>query len=265
MSPVHIGFAAIAFSAAVGFFVRWTQMRFPRSAHVRATDAMLAIAGVGAMVGVVIVLDGLGVTWFREQPAWAYAAGAGCLLILWCLWESKPPPTARSTDEEHDDDLGAAPPARDSFMEDFLTGKVHLVLPPDPIQRDTWFKDAVFYVMNRRWPDDAEKPTMFESEGEITRAASALAELRQAAFDGKLKVWGKPTRKQMTMGGDTSSGIYHEVFPHHWEHHLVNTTEILLEPHQVYTTRAMMIDDESFCALRVSGYQVISLWRKPAA
>jgi hypothetical protein len=260
----------------MGNFVRWIAGVIRSSGWLLLRAVLLAAFGKAALTW----LDSLGIhpdAWMLrvmgfavttsslEAMSWLIAAGMALGVAIWWevadftqklrRWTGISDNPSKHDGTPHADMITAA---------DVQSGRFRLVLPPDPIQRDTWFKDAVFYAMNRRWPDDAEKATMFEPDGEITRAASALAELRQAAFDGKLKVWGKPTRKQMTLGGDTSSGIYHEIFPHHWEHHLVNTTEILLEPHQVYTTRAMMIDDESFCALKVSGYQVVDLWRKPA-
>jgi hypothetical protein len=114
--------------------------------------------------------------------------------------------------------------------------------------------------MHRRWPGEVDVARMFDTEGELTRANAVLAEMRQMALDGKMLVWGKPTRTHMTLGGDTSSGVYHNVPSSHWTDHIVNSSEIMLEPHQVYTTLGLKIDDRSFCALKVSRHQVETLW-----
>jgi hypothetical protein len=57
-----------------------------------------------------------------------------------------------------------------------------------------------------------------------------------------------------------SFGVFEEIERLHWKLYSIGPTEILLEPNQVYTTRALRFDNESFCALMVSAAQVELLW-----
>ena len=215
--------AIIALLALRGLCVgQWS--RILHSSNVFWARVWLTLGAACGFAAIEVALIDLGPDWFKQQPVWAYVLVLLLFALLWWV------------------EVG-----------DRQTANADTT-------RDTWFKHAVFFIMHRRWPADAEVESMFDTEGELTRANGVLAEMRQMALDGKMLVWGKPTRTHMTMGGDTSSGVYHNVPPSHWTDHIVDAPELILQPHQVYTTVGLKIDGASFCALKVSNHQVEMLW-----
>jgi hypothetical protein len=68
-------------------------MKFPQTAPVRATDAMLALSVFFASLATAVVFDGLGFEWLRAQPPWFYFAALVGLGVLAWLWSSGSPTT----------------------------------------------------------------------------------------------------------------------------------------------------------------------------
>jgi hypothetical protein len=144
-------------------------------------------------------------------------------------------------------------------------------------KRDTWYLDAVFYVANKRWPEAGERVLddrlstetpqahigSLKSRPEWAAAEKALAEMHQAAGDGRLAVWAKPnTRAVLRMDGTLEKEVLWEpVETSHWKTHRVYPNELLFAPQHVYTsTRVGGWDSVSCCALRVCKGQVERLW-----
>lgn len=148
--------------------------------------------------------------------------------------------------------------------------------------RDTWFQDAVFYVVNRRWPKDGETLTPKQQDGESFRewgarierqpdyplVGEALKVMRQAASDGDLSVWGRPNARKvysiiLEIVGDP---LFQKVARTHWKTHEVNSRDLRFSAEQVHSVPygAIGMDDGSVASLMVNRAQVERLWPPPA-
>jgi hypothetical protein len=58
-----------------------------------------------------------------------------------------------------------------------------------PQVRDTWLREAAFYIVHGRWLGEDERA--LGEDGQISQASNVLTEMRQLARDGVLTVWGK--------------------------------------------------------------------------
>lgn len=150
--------------------------------------------------------------------------------------------------------------------------------------RDTLLADGVFYLVKARWPKTDDKLITFEedeerrssvemarAEGtpEYTLLSERLQSLRQAAFDGKVTIWGVPhARNELTAGvfdEPSPAAIYKPIPKDHWEKFRVPPRLFLIyQPRKIHTSPPDdrdYIDVNSYCDLQVSKNQIELLAR----
>jgi hypothetical protein len=124
--------------------------------------------------------------------------------------------------------------------------------------RDIAFQDAVFFVAFGYWPD-ADRP-IFDGniqvpEGEDFRLVDALRELRQAAYDGRLQVWGKAWTS-----ASARDAIFQKIPRQHWEDHSVQYMDMIGTRETVCTSKGSLGGPGCWLSLMVSSNEVKTIW-----
>ena len=117
-----------------------------------------------------------------------------------------------------------------------------------PVERDAWLQDAVCYAVHRRWLGADEKA--FSTEAEMGKAGSIADEMRQLAFDGKFKVWGKAS----------FVGVYEPIPPEFWAHHQIDFMRLVGDEAQNVKTERTGRDYRIYRELMVSRAQTEAQW-----
>lgn len=119
-----------------------------------------------------------------------------------------------------------------------------------PTQRDTPLQHASFYIVSHRWPSPQEKPfteTLFGAD-----ISNALQELRQAALDGQLKIWGR-------LKHDT---VFAEVEPSFWKENDIDFLSAYMgqKTPDKPVSKSFEDGDGKYAEFQVSKTQVESIW-----
>lgn len=85
---------------------------------------------------------------------------------------------------------------------------------PEP---DTWYLDAIFYCVHKRWLGEAEQA--LNQPGQLDEAADFLTVFRQHARNGNIVVWGKIWE----------NSTWDPIPADYWAHHWVEPTELMRE------------------------------------
>lgn len=143
--------------------------------------------------------------------------------------------------------------------------------------RDKWFTEAVYYLVRGRWPAPTDRlfreMDVIESTGQyyedLRRSANydkmegAVQNLRQAARDGEIAVWGFLNAQAVFNSylEPDRNAVFEEIENTHWRSYRVNPEQLQFKPEQVYTSEHGngQLGDRSACALKVSRRQIEAL------
>lgn len=132
-------------------------------------------------------------------------------------------------------------------------------------QRNAWLSEAVFYGVRKRWPDpgeklfqgDLKKQELYETE-DGKSATTVLRNIRQAARDGGITIWGIEKPENLILGAsDWGLHTFEPIDSIHWKDYLIDPYLLNFGPHIIWTQRSDgELDDGSYCALMVNKPQV---------
>lgn len=146
-------------------------------------------------------------------------------------------------------------------------------------RRDKWLQDAVFRIINGRWPGTSEKslPQMRDNEStldwknrvratpEYSKVENALLQIRQAARDGSLTIWALHsalTAMDINLEVIDRQRLFEIVEPEHWSQYSINPEQMVFDKEQVHTLKGGWdpLDSGSVCSPMVSEAQIEQLW-----
>jgi hypothetical protein len=128
-----------------------------------------------------------------------------------------------------------------------------------PAKDNEWLKDAAFYMVRKRWPKEGEALFDDPPTGEAERTSAALQAFRQRAFDGDIKVWGRPRPRTPIVD---ENRVLEPIKSEQWAAYSIEATDLMKEdPREIGTIRVMFEhDDGSFWCLRCNRQQIEDWW-----
>lgn len=120
----------------------------------------------------------------------------------------------------------------------------------EKIERDTWLRDALFYIVLRRWEDE---PDVLNETEHLNALFEAATDVCQKAVDGDLSIWGRTG----------FSGPFLKIPGEYWQYFNINALKVAVsDPEELSverTTRAGA-NHPVYRALKTSRMQIEELW-----